>query len=291
MKKKKILIIGAEGMLGHVVKTYFEEKGHEIICTTRKEKSSDLYFNISDTVTGIEPIIKEVEPDVLINCIGILNKVAEEHKALAILINSYLPHYLDELSAKYNFKLVHVSTDCVFNGEVGGYDEDSVPNETSMYGRTKALGEVINDRSVTLRTSIVGPDINENGIGLFKWFMDQEGEVGGYDKVMWTGVTTMWYAKCMEMAIEKDLVGLHHCVNNDTISKYDLLVLFKKYFDKDITINHNPDVESKKTLVRTSKSFDFGIPSYEEMIKEMREWVVEHKEMYPELIREMDLEK
>ncbi len=83
---------------------------------------------------------------------------------MAILINSYLPHYLDELSAKYGYKFVHVSTDCVFNGEIGDYDEESIPDETSMYGRTKALGEVVNDRSVTLRTSIVGPDINENGI-------------------------------------------------------------------------------------------------------------------------------
>lgn len=285
----KILILGSDGMLGHVVKTYFEEKGNEIICTTRRDSNSPLYFDITNSVSGIDKIVENVKPDVLINCIGILNKVAEEHKALAILINSYLPHYLDELSAKANFKFVHVSTDCVFDGKVGKYDESSIPNETNMYGRSKAMGEVINDRSVTLRTSIVGPDINENGVGLFKWFMSQEGEVGGYDKVIWTGITTIWYAKCMEIAIEKNLVGLHHCVNNEEISKYDLISLFKKYFDKDIVINHNPDVESKKTLIRTEKSFDFGIPSYEDMVKEMREWVINHKEFYPDLIKGMKL--
>jgi len=285
----KILILGSDGMLGHVVKTYFEEKGHEIVCTNRNDKESNLYFDITNSVSGIDKIVENVKPEVLINCIGILNKVAEEHKALAILINSYLPHYLDELSAKAGFKLIHVSTDCVFDGKVGGYDEYSIPNETNMYGRSKALGEVINDRSVTLRTSIVGPDINKNGVGLFQWFMTQEGEVGGYDNVIWTGVTTMWFARCMEIAIEKNLTGLHHCVNNETISKYDLITLFKKYFDKDIIINHNPDVVSKKTLVRTDASFDFGIPSYEQMVKEMREWVIEHKEMYPDLIKDMKL--
>lgn len=285
----KILILGSDGMLGHVVKTYFEEKGHEILCTTRRDSNSPLYFDITNSISGIDKIVENVKPDVLINCIGILNKVAEEHKALAILINSYLPHYLDELSSKANFKFVHVSTDCVFDGKVGKYDESSIPNETNMYGRSKAMGEVINDRSVTLRTSIVGPDINENGVGLFKWFMSQEGEVGGYDKVIWTGITTIWYAKCMEIAIEKNLVGLHHCVNNEEISKYDLISLFKKYFDKDIVINHNPDVESKKTLIRTEKSFDFGIPSYEDMVKEMREWVINHKEFYPDLIKGMKL--
>jgi len=285
----KILILGSDGMLGHVVKMYFEEKDYDVVCTTRRDEKSELYFNITNSVGEIERIIKRVKPDVVINCIGILNKVADEHKALAILINSYLPHYLDEISVENNFKLIHVSTDCVFDGKTGNYDEMSIPNETSMYGRTKALGEVINDRSVTLRTSIVGPDINENGVGLFKWFMEQEGEVGGYDRVLWTGITTIWFARCMEMAIKNNLTGLHHCVNNDVISKYDLLVLFKKYFNKDIVINHNPDVESKKTLVRTDKSFDFGIPSYEDMIKDMREWVLNHKEVYPDLIEKMKL--
>ena len=285
----KILILGSDGMLGHVVKMYFEEKDYDVVCTTRRDEKSELYFNITNSVGEIERIIKRVKPDVVINCIGILNKVADEHKALAILINSYLPHYLDEISVENNFKLIHVSTDCVFDGKTGNYDEMSIPNETSMYGRTKALGEVINDRSVTLRTSIVGPDINENGVGLFKWFMEQEGEVGGYDRVLWTGITTIWFARCMEMAIENNLTGLHHCVNNDVISKYDLLVLFKKYFNKDIVINHNPDVESKKTLIRTNKSFDFGIPSYEDMIKDMREWVLNHKEVYPDLIEKMKL--
>ena len=285
----KILILGSDGMLGHVVKIYFEEKGYDVVCTTRRDDKSELYFNITNSVSEIEKIIKRVKPDVVINCIGILNKVADEHKALAILINSYLPHYLDEISVENNFKLIHVSTDCVFDGKTGNYDEMSIPNETSMYGRTKALGEVINDRSVTLRTSIVGPDINENGVGLFKWFMEQEGEVGGYDRVLWTGITTIWFARCMEMAIENNLTGLHHCVNNDVISKYDLLVLFKKYFNKDIVINHNPDVKSKKTLIRTNKSFDFGIPSYEDMIKDMREWVLNHKKVYPDLIEKMKL--
>ena len=285
----KILILGSDGMLGHVVKMYFEEKDYDVVCTTRRDEKSELYFNITNSVSEIERIIKRVKPDVVINCIGILNKVADEHKALAILINSYLPHYLDEISVENNFKLIHVSTDCVFDGKTGNYDEMSIPNETNMYGRTKALGEVINDRSVTLRTSIVGPDINENGVGLFKWFMEQEGEVGGYDRVLWTGITTIWFARCMEMAIANNLTGLHHCVNNDVISKYDLLVLFKKYFNKDIVINHNPDVKSKKTLIRTNKSFDFGIPSYEDMIKDMREWVLNHKEVYPDLIEKMKL--
>ncbi len=280
----KILLLGSEGMLGHVVRIYFQERGDEVFCTTRRDKKSELYFEIKDNVSGIEKIIKEIKPDVVINCIGILTKAAEENKALAILINSYLPHYLDSLSEANKYKLIHVSTDCVFDGLEGGYDETSLPNARDFYGRTKALGEVINDRNVTLRTSIVGPDINEKGVGLFKWFMDQEESVGGYSKVVWTGITTIWFVKCMEQAIENDLTGLQHCVNNDFISKYDLLGLFKKHFNKEIEIKVNDDVESAKTLIRTDLSFDFKIPSYEEMIKEMKEWVLTHKELYPDLV-------
>jgi dTDP-4-dehydrorhamnose reductase len=280
----KILILGADGMLGHVVKMYFEEKGNEVVCTTRRDRESKFFFEIKESVNSIRGILEGVKPDVVINCIGVLNKVAEENKSLAVLINSYLPHYLDELSGEYGFKFLHVSTDCVFDGEEGNYTEVSEKNAKNFYGQSKALGEVVNERSVTLRTSIVGPDINEKGIGLFKWFMEQEGSVGGYDKVLWTGVTTIWFARCMDMAIEHGLVGLHHCVNNETIDKYSLLELFKKYFGKEIDIERNSEVVSAKTLVRTEASFDFGIPSYDEMIGDMKEWVIDHKELYPDLL-------
>ena len=101
----KILILGSDGMLGHVVKIYFEENGYDVVCTTRKDEKSELYFNITNSISGIDEIIKRAKPDVVINCIGILNKVADEHKALAILINSYLPHYLDEISVENNLSL------------------------------------------------------------------------------------------------------------------------------------------------------------------------------------------
>lgn len=279
----KILIIGANGMLGHVVKTFFQEKDYEVWATSRRN-GSELYFNAEENINEIETIIKNISPNVVINCIGILNKDAEEHKKRAVLINSYLPHFLDSLSQQYGFKFIHISTDCVFEGTRGNYTEDDFPDATSFYGRSKALGEIKNDRNVTLRTSIVGPDINPNGIGLFKWFMEQENEVGGYSKVLWTGVTTIELAKNIEVAIKENLTGLQHVVNNKTIPKKELLELFKKYFKKEITINDNPNVESKKTLIRTDKSFDFKIPSYDEMISEMYEWVKNHSNLYSNLI-------
>lgn len=285
----KIILLGAQGMLGHVVKTYFEEKGYDVVCTNRDDRKSDLFWDAVENLKDIEKIIEKQKPEVVINCTGILNKVAEDNKSLAVLMNSYLPHYLDELSAKYNYKFVHVSTDCVFSGDTGNYTETSLRDATNFYGQSKALGEAINERSVTLRTSIVGPDVNPNGIGLFQWFMNQKDTVGGYTKVLWTGVTTMEFAKAMEVAIKNNLVGLHHVVNNDVIPKGDLLGLFKKYFDKDIEIVPNPDAESKKTLVRTELSFDFKVPSYDQMVSDMKDWVISHKYMYPGLIKDMKI--
>ena len=284
----RILVLGQNGMLGHVVYNYFLENGYEVYGTTRdNEWKYDAYKDMEK----LEKIISEIKPDVVINCIGILNQVAEDNKLLAIKLNSLLPHYIDLLSSKYNFKFIHVSTDCVFNGEKGKYDEISRPDADSFYGRTKAIGEINNNRSVTLRTSIVGPDNNPKGIGLFEWFMKQTDSVGGYSKVIWTGVTTIELAKAMEKAIKNNLTGLHHVVNNEFIPKKELLELFKKYFNKDIEIKDNDKVKSEKTLIRTEKSFDFEVPSYEIMVSEMRKWVDNHQDLYPLIIDNMGKER
>ena len=247
----KVLVLGERGMLGHVVKSHFQEGGHEVRGTSRSA-DSDYRF----------------APDAVVNCIGILNKTAEEDKPLAVMANSYLPHYADKLCRKIGAKFVHISTDCVFDGKHGAYTEESFKDATSFYGQSKSLGEVSGESSVTLRTSIVGPDLNPDGIGLFQWFMNQQGSTGGFDKVTWTGVTTIELAKAIEKAIENDLTGIRHVVNNETIDKYSLLNLFKKHFNKDITIERKSDYVSDKSLIRTT-DFDFEVPSYDDMIKEM----------------------
>jgi dTDP-4-dehydrorhamnose reductase len=277
----KVLLLGSEGMLGHMVKLYFQEQGHTVKGTTRSS-DGDYTLDVMKNINDIESFIDDFKPDAIINCIGILNKVAEDNHSLAVMVNSYLPHYVDEIARRKGMKFVHVSTDCVFDGKAsGGYTETDLRTATDFYGRSKGLGEVDNDASVTLRTSIVGPDVNEKGIGLFQWFMNQQGETSGYDKVIWTGVTTLQFAKCMEQAITKNVTGIRHAVNNDKIDKYNLLLLFKKYFNKDITIHPKSDYVSDKSLVRTT-NFDFGIPSYDQMVKEMADWVNTHEDLYSE---------
>lgn len=283
----KILVLGSEGMLGHVVKRYFENKGYEVYATSRN-KENENYFDLTDNIKDIDKIVDRIKPQVVINCIGLLNRVAEENQALAVLINSYLPHYMDELSEKKNFKFIHVSTDCVFDGKKGQYAVDSFKDAYSFYGQSKALGEINNNRSVTLRTSIVGPDENPKGIGLFQWFMNQENETRGYSKAIWTGITTIQFAKCMEEAIEKNLAGLYHAVNGDKIAKADLLKLFAKYFKPSTKVIEDASFVSDKSLILKETDYKFNIPSYEEMIKEMKQWVLENKDLYPNLIKKME---
>lgn len=283
----KILVLGSEGMLGHVVKRYFENKGYEVYATSRN-KESENYFDLTDNIKNIDEIVDRIKPQVVINCIGLLNKVAEENQSLAVLINSYLPHYMDELSEKKNFKFIHVSTDCVFDGKKGQYAVDSFKDAYSFYGQSKALGEINNNRNITLRTSIVGPDENPKGIGLFQWFMNQENATKGYSKVIWTGITTIQFAKCMEEAIEKNLAGLYHAVNGDKIAKADLLKLFAKYFKPSTKVIEDTSFFSDKSLILRENDYKFNIPSYEEMIKEMKQWVLENKDLYPNLIKKME---
>ena len=120
--------------------------------------------------------------------------------------------------------------------------------------------------------------------------MNQKNEVYGYKDVIWTGVTTLELAKQMEVSIKNDIKGLNHVVNNEMISKYDLLNLFKKVFNKDISILENNEVKSYKTLIRTDNSYNFIIPSYNDMIIEMKDWILEHKEKYKNIIENSGLE-
>ncbi len=283
----KIIVLGANGMLGHIVVKHLVEKGHSVFATSRDE-NSNLYFDAAKDIGSIEKIIEEIKPNYIINCIGILNKVAEEHHSLAIMVNSLLPHYLDELSIKHNFKLIHISTDCVFEGTKGNYGEDDIKDAKSFYGQSKSLGEINNDRNLTLRTSIIGPDINPNGIGLFQWFMQQENEVGGYSKVRWTGVTTIELAKIIENILHKNVTGLYHVVNGESITKYDLLKLIAKHFDKRINILKNDSVVSDKSLIQTKSDYPFEVSSYEKMIEDMKSWVLENQNLYPNLLVEKE---
>ncbi len=280
---KKILVLGAAGMAGHLITIYFKERGYEVTAYTRQpfKHTKNIIGNALDTIT-FQKVLLDGNYDVVINCIGILNKDAEENQSLAVYLNSYLPHLIADILKDSGTKLIHMSTDCVFTGNTGPYYEDSLRDGVTFYDRSKALGEVDDNKNLTFRNSIIGPDMNENGIGLFNWFMKQKGEINGFTGAIWTGVTTLTLAKAMEQAIREDLSGLYNLVNNKSISKYELLCLFNKYFrNNEVIINKSDSLKLDKSLRNRRDDFSFVVPSYEQMIKEMSEWVKEHRDLYP----------
>ncbi len=270
-------------MAGHLISLYFREQGHEVVGFARQQSAL-----LDTTVVGdasdfplIQKTIEEGSFDAVINCIGLLNQFAEDNKAMAVLLNGYLPHWLTEITKDTTTRIIHMSTDCVFAGNDGPYYEDSFPNGATFYDRSKAIGEINTNKDLTFRNSIVGPDIKPSGIGLFNWFMKQEGEIGGFTGAIWTGVTTYTLAKAMEQALKENLTGLYNLVNNESINKYDLLGLFNKYFrGGEVKINPNDKLQLDKSLRRKRKDFSFVVPSYEQQVKEMREWVDAHQSLY-----------
>ena len=278
----KILVLGASGMAGHLIALYFKEKGDDVVGFCRRPIDFCEYI-LGDAMNmdDVKGALKKEDWDVVINCIGILNQFAEDNKSHAVFLNGFLPHYVADLLKERKTKLIQMSTDCVFAGNTGPYYENSFPDGKIFYDRSKAIGEVNDSKNLTFRNSIIGPDINEKGIGLFNWFMKQSGTIGGFIGAIWTGVTTLTLAKAMEQAIKEDLTGLYNLVNNTSINKFDLLSLFNKYFrDNRINIEPNDKLQLDKTLKCTRTDFGFVVPTYEQQVQEMRDWVYSHKDLY-----------
>ena len=279
----KVLVLGGTGMAGHTISMYFKEAGHDVTAFSRSkvEYCNNINGDITD-FPNLKKIIIEGQYDAVINAIGILNQDAEDNKSNAVLLNSYLPHFLSDTTKDMKTKIIHMSTDCVFSGKTGGYSETSFRDGETFYDRSKALGELENNKDLTFRNSIIGPDMSERGIGLFNWFMKQEGQINGFTKAIWTGVTTLTLAKAMEQALKENLTGLYNLVNNETISKYELLNLFNKYMkNNEIDILPSDNLSLDKSLINNRTDFSFQVPSYETMVVGMKEWIDNHSEFYP----------
>lgn len=280
---KKILVMGSAGMAGHLIALYLMEQGYDVTgFSLKKNPFVEGYVGDASDVSLVKKIVMDGDYDYVINCIGILNQFAEKNHAEAVLLNSYLPHYLVQLTSNIHTRVIHMSTDCVFSGRKGGYHRDDLCDGESFYDRTKALGELKDEKNVTLRNSIVGPDMKENGIGLMNWFMKQKGKINGYTASIWTGQTTLQLAKTMEYIIENDVAGLYNAVPEKSITKYELLKLFNHYLREDeLEIKPVEGVRLDKSLIATPiNGGAYKIPTYEIMVSEMSAWIFSHKKIY-----------
>ena len=279
---EKVLVLGNKGMLGHVLYKTFQENSanqkYDVIGINRSVDNTDNNSYTLDVLKldELEQFIKNKQPNYIVNCIGSLVEASINNPSLAIQTNSLLPHFLNEISEKYSFKLIHISTDCVFDGSKGRYKESDKKTETNYYGLTKNLGEINNDRSLTIRTSIIGPEIKLKTTGLFDWVISQKcNTIHGYSRAIWSGLTTIELAKFIIWSLDKEITGIVHATNSEGISKYDLIKIINDVFYLNIDLIKNNDYKIDKSLLN-EKIKNYNFPNYTQMINEMKIWIDNH---------------
>ncbi len=276
----RVLVLGADGMVGHIARIYLAERGHDVISVARNPSPGWVSLDVEDTEALLD-FTERTKPDLVLNCVGVLIKESEDNPIRAIRLNALLPRLLAEAAGRQGFRLVHTSSDCVFSGAGGPYREGDRRDADEVYGRTKALGEVINGRDLTIRTSKVGPELKEDGSGLFNWFMKQKGTIRGFGKGMWGGVTTLEMAKAVDYILSHPTSGLLHLTNGEPISKYELLKLFAEVWGKtDVLIERDDSRASDRSLVCTRDDFTYQVPSYRSMLEELHRFMKDHEALY-----------
>ena len=267
---KKILILGSTGLIGHQIYTYLNKNNEYILFNLSKSKLNEETI-ICDVLNykNLEKVILEIMPDFIINCIGILIQESELKPDIAIELNAKLPHKIKKTADKLNSRLIHLSTDCVFSGERGFYHENDFKDGKTVYAKSKNQGEIISKNHLTIRTSIIGPELKLIGGELFDWFMRQQGSIDGYTKSIWSGTTTYELAKMIDFSIRNRISGLYNFSNLTSINKYDLLCLIKHYFDKDIVINKVDGLVTNKILIDNRKLVTFERLEYKKLIENM----------------------
>lgn len=280
---KKVLILGSSGLIGHQVHNYLMiNSDYQLtnISHTRKINSETILLNARNEIQ-IADEIHRIRPNFIINCIGVLITESKKNPENAIFLNSYLPHKLIVLANKINAKLIHISTDCVFSGKKNEpYIESDYKDGVGIYPESKSLGEFVSNNHLTIRTSVVGPELSLRDEELFNWFMNQSNDINGFSKSVWSGVTTLELSRAINFFIENGTVGLYHLTNGTPISKYELLSLFKIYTNRRNTINKIDGISSNKTFIDTRKEITYEIPSYKQMIKEMVLFIKNNKNLY-----------
>lgn len=280
---KKISIAGAGGMAGHMLSLYLAGTGrYQVQNLSHSVKLAEDWLTVdAEDTAAVAAALARHAPEVVVNCVGTLVKQSQDDPGAAAFINGYFPHFLERLAAKNNFKLIHISTDCVFSGSRGGYTEADARDGKDFYAQSKAMGEVINARDLTVRTSIIGPELKKNATGLFHWLMTSTGTVKGFDRVFWNGVTTLELAKAIDAFIGAGTTGLCHLVSPEKISKHDLLTLLRDVWGRRAPeITREPGVVGDKTLVSTRVDLPLRPAGYRRQLEELRAWVYANKALY-----------
>ena len=270
--------------MGHQVHNYLKDNSDfslSNISFRRKLNKETILLDAIRSEQNFFDQIRRINPNYIVNCIGVLISEAKQDSERAISLNAHLPHRLAELANMMNAKLIHMSTDCVFSGnKQSPYLETDEKDGIDVYAKTKSLGEIVSKNHLTIRTSVIGPEIINGSGELFHWFMNQSGIIEGFTKAIWSGVTTIELAKAIKWFINNNTIGLYQLTNGIPINKYDLLHLFKKYTNKNIEISKVDGIVTNKSFVDTRQEINYQLPTYDEMIKDMVSLIKNNRVLY-----------
>lgn len=283
--KPSLLVLGGTGMLGHRLAGGLIERGYDVTLGVRRRPNAasaaatmPAFAGAARLVEGFDAYdyratcdkVADIGADVVINCIGVIKQRGEGKDSVAcIAINALLPHALEEAVARSGGRLIHFSTDCVFKGDRGGYRESDAPDAEDWYGRTKAMGEVTGPHALTLRTSIIGPEIATFS-SLVEWFIAHAGKpVSGFDRAIYSGVTTREMVNVIDHLLTRQpaLHGLYQLASSP-ISKYDLLVKLRDALGLATMIARDSDFVIDRSMVadRFRADTGYGVPNWDEMV-------------------------
>lgn len=263
----KIFVLGANGMLGTYVYEYLKSRDYDVEGVTRNKLDASLVTTISILALGIDP------EDVVINCVGLIPQRGNENKLESIRVNSIFPLVIADVCNAVNAHFIHITTDCVFSGKDGNYNEESLHDAKDIYGRSKSLGEP--SSATIVRTSIIGEE-KRNKLSLVEWIKSQRGkETNGYTNHYWNGITCLQFAKICEHIIENNLFwrGVKHVVSPTSVSKAELVQIVSDIYDLNIKVN--PTETSQKcdrTMSSIRKDVLIEVPELKEQIIEMKEF-------------------
>lgn len=264
----RVTVVGSRGMAGHVIVQYLKQQGHAVTAVDRRQL--DVENSLSVTA-----FFHDLKADFVVNAIGLLVAPSIARPDRAVIINSWWPHYLSYRLQDTTTRLIHLSTDCVFDGSSGPYTELSRHTETNAYGSSKSMGEINNHKDITMRMSIIGPEL-KSGTGLLHWVLNNpQTELPGWTNAWWNGITTLQLAKCIDLWInDPKITGICHVVDNlHHITKYDLLCEINQVYELNKTVVRSQGSKSvNKILVDTRKQIDWQIPNYHAQLRELRSW-------------------
>jgi dTDP-4-dehydrorhamnose reductase len=279
----RILILGATGMLGHKLWQLLPQRFADTHATVRSRPvlTGCRLFDDERVIAGVDAadfrvvaaVLDRLEPQVIVNCIAVTKRrKASDDAAASIALNALLPHRLAQWGAAHAARVIHFSTDCVFSGRTGGYSETSATDAEDLYGRTKALGEISGERTLTLRSSFIGREL-ANGTELLEWFLAQRGQrIKGYRQALYTGVSNIFMAHLVGDIIDRHphLAGLYNLAS-EVLSKFELLSLARDAFGVDVAIDPDDGFVCRLNLdgSRLRQALGAAPPSWREMMAEL----------------------